>query len=389
MSDWPDDKDEALEQVVNTAERATDEGGVTQMRAENAAVGDACEFVAEFSERGELSSAESNALADMLGDTLARYNKTDLKQEFREVFVEESQRGTPFNVLLENRLESVTVVKTTDRRQGQVFRWHFSDGVMLETEQSKDGTRKHNDWRGFKQDYFDALLATGNGERIAEPEKEMNDPEDWVEWISGLLLDHAEEQVHVGPRTEAVRQLRDLVERSAAYLDMEHMRDRQGVWIDADADDVEDGELVTDGGVSELRVSQQAIKRVCDEASISTRALQVELDARGLTAGGSGVSDAEYIDGRRVPFWSLDPSFADPQEVVPEVQSPAEQVIEEERERAVDERTAVGAVEDDDSEDDAPAVRDRREHEEPDGDQSTGEIDSYGVDPDGGGDDDE
>lgn len=380
---------EAAEELTEAAQEATERDGINRLKGENSVVGDACELVAELSDAGEMSESQMNALADQLSEILARYNKTDLKSEFSEHYAETGGEGVPFDQLLEKRLESLQVVHSTDAKQGTVWRWHFSDGVKLETETSKDGGRKHYDWNAFKRDYFDSLVALGDGERIANPKPELRDPDEWQEWIDDLILRHSEPVEHVGPRTEAVRMLRDYVSRNIAYLDMADMRDRQGVWLDADSDQ----EGVADGGATELRVPVEEVKRICDQVGITTRGLQVELEARGVTHDDTnGVSGATYVDGTRVGYWSLSTTFAEPEEVVAEPKTPAELAQEEEEAEIEDRRTSVGAVEGNENESATDTTEQPAPPSEPDDeeqeDYEPGMRDSMGVDPDEVSDDD-
>lgn len=375
MSDFMD----TAEALVDDAHAAANRDGIERLKAENRLVGDACEKVAELSTAGEISEGEMNALADQLADVLARYNKTDLKSEFSEHFAETGGDGTPFDQILEDRLESLQTIYSSDAKQGTVWRWEFSDGVQLETQTSKDGGRKHYDWTALKRDYFDALVSLGKGEKIAQPDPDLRDPDQWQDWIDDLILKHSEPVKHVGPRTEAVRMLRDYVSRNIAYLDMADMRDRQGVWVDADTSDEE---ATADGGVSELRVPVNEVKRICDQVGISTRALQIELEARGMThADTNGVSGATYADGTRVGYWSLDPTFADPEEIIADPKSPAEKSKERQQERVEDSRTQVGAV-DDDVDQPEPEPMPRSPDTDDEEDYEPGEYGSFGADPD-------
>lgn len=373
----------AAEELVDKAEQAADREGVQRLKAENSVVGDACEVIAELSENGDISESETNALADQLSDLLARYNKTDLKDEFREYFTEERGDGIPFDALLEERLESLQTIHSTDAKQGTVWRWHFSDGVQLETETSKDGGRKHYDWNGFKRDYFDSLVALGDGEKITKPAQDHREPTDWQEFVDSLILEHSEAVKHVGPRTEAVRMLRDYVTRNIGYTQMKHMRDRNGVWVDYDVDT--GGKATADGGVNELRIPVEEVKRICDQVGISTRGLQIELDARGVThADTNGVSGAEYVGGVRVGYWSLSPTFADPDEIIEDPKTPAEQSKERREEQLEEQRTNVGATaEEADQPDPQPSPPSRPPQGDDDFDEyEPGMTDSFGTDPD-------
>jgi len=373
-----------LEDLATAAQEIDRDDAYTVARRENEIQGEACEAVAELSKNGDITRAEKNQLADVLADELAQYTKTDLKNEFDEYFQRE-QSGTPFDTLIEERLDEVVVVKNTDHRQGAVFRWHFSDGVQLETETSADGTRLHRAWPEFKELYFEARLAAGAGERIADPTHERRDSDQWRAFINDLILDHATTVEHVGPRTEAVRQLRDYISRQPAYVDIRETRNRGGVSVAGDPDSV--GDLDDD---SHIRIPTEDIKRICDQVGITTRALQIELDARGVTADGmGGVSDDTYVDGQRVSFWVVTGALAEPGSIVADPDSPAEQAAQEAAERRDETRTSLGAVDSDENDgptgDTAPPP-DRGgpdDTDDPDGeDYEPGVAESLGTDPD-------
>jgi hypothetical protein len=393
------DLEDGTEKLLDEAEEIDSEDGMTaRMRRENQLLERAVDYIAAWSEDGQISSANANALADALASELAHYTKTDIKDEFTGVFVDggDAADGIAFDQLIEQRLQEVKVVSTTDAKQGLVWRWHFSDGVQLETEKSKDEGRKHYDWPSWKEDYFEALISLGKGERIAPPTRDRRDSEDWKEFLSDILLERAETVEHVGPRTEAVKHLRDYVNRQTAYAEVKDMRDRQGIWMDAPPAD-DEGEAATDGGgPSQIRIPTQAVKRVCDQAGIETRALQIELDARRQTLPDvAGVSDYEYVDGQRISFWCLDANFAEPAEFVQDAESPADQVAREQEESAEDARTDVGAVDTDNEEtndgtetDDTNNDTKRRgaPEDEPDDEQAAdfepGVSAGFGVNPD-------
>lgn len=370
-------------QLVDDAESAVAKDGIDQLKAENALVGDACERISEESRGGNISKSELNALADTLADTLERYTKTDLKNEFKTHFANGSN-GTAFDELIETRLESIQAVHSTDAKQGTVWRWEFSDGVVLETETSKDGGRKHYDWEAFRRDYFDALVSLGEGESVSDPTGDLTESGEWQEWINQQILNNTEPVEHVGPRTEAVRLLRDYIERNVAYRELNMMRERNGIWTDSSDPD----------SMTELRIPLEQIKRICDELSITTRALQIELDARGLTHENvNGVSGAGYADQVRIPYWTLSPSIADPSDVISDPTTPAEKAAERRDERHESDRTTVGDMENTDSDsasDVSSADNPKGKRDQPgmfgdetdDDEYTPGVTDSFGTDPD-------
>lgn len=372
--------EDGTEELLNAAEDVDGDSPMARMRAENEILSKAVDYVAAWSEAGEVSNANANALADALSGEFAHYTKTDIKEEFNDVFVDNGAGtdGIPFDELIEQRLDEVKIVTTTDAKKGLVWRWHFSDGVQLETETSKDDQRKHYDWVNWREDYFEALLSLGRGERIAPPRQEHRDSADWKEWLSDIVLENAQTVEHVGPRTEAVELLKDFVNRQTAFAEVRDMRDRQGIWMDAPPVDGGDEAATDGGGPSEIRIPTQAVKRICDQAGIETRALQIELDAREHTLPNvSGVSGFEYVDGQRVSFWSLNPDFADPAEFVEEPETPAEQVAREQEEAAEEARTDVGAVDDEsDGEDEDKTEASDEEPEADHADESDAQEDT-------------
>ena len=305
MTDWIDD----AQTLINTF-RSKKEGldGVDALKLENRLKGDACELVETHTSNGDMSEQDVAAFAGQLSDVSDSYTKTDLKDEFGEYIKSTDEDGIPLDDLIENRLEEIVIVTTTDHKQSTVWRFKFSDTVVIETETSKEGTRKHHSWPLFQKDYFDELVALGKGEQIAKPTEERQDTSDWVNWIDDLILSQSTIKQHVGPRTETVRQLQDVVERNTAHTDIEDVRTRQGVWAwsEGTVDDHDD--------IEELRIPFAKVERVCDQIGISTRALQIELEARGHGIDGiNGVSDYTHHDGVRVAYWRLDPSFAEPE----------------------------------------------------------------------------
>ena len=334
-----------LDTLISKAHTASEaETMLQRVRVENQVVADACEAVRELSEAGDLSEAQMNGLAENLSRLLEQYTKTDLKTEFREYFGERS--GEPFDEIIETRLETVKIIANTDAKQGSVFRWHFSDGVKLETETSDEGSRLHYSWNHFRDLYFDALLAENRGEAIADPTPERRGGEEWRDWISDVILDHSETVEHVGPRTEAVRQLRDYISRSVGYTDLAKVSERAGIGIDVDDATQTVADLDAD---TQLFVPRKQITRVCEQTGISSRALQIELDAREVTSDAiAGVSQTTYLDGCRFPYWVVTLRLATPQELVAHPESPAEQLRREQQERREEEATDVGVVADED-----------------------------------------
>jgi hypothetical protein len=59
-------------------------------------------------------------------------------------------------------------------------------------------------------------------------------------------------------------------------------------------------------------------KDAAEEHDITTRAVQNELDARGMTVEGRQVSETKYVGGQYQTFWKLGGNFASPAAYQPE-----------------------------------------------------------------------
>lgn len=291
-----------------------------------------------------LSSSQASAYCGQIAEAAAFYTKTDLKgllDEALEAQREATDGRRPLDQLVEDDLEEVVIVTTSDARQSTLYRWHFEDGVMFETQSTKDG-RTHFSWPEFRNEYFDAAHRDP-----AKPGPERRSGDDWRRFIVDIMNERAREIETRGPRTTALDSLRNFIRRSTAYDDIEHMVDFDGIRID---DDPEDGDP------EEIWIPNHDIKRICDASELdSVRALQVELDARGLTVDRvTGVSEQTFVHGNSCTYWVLDAEIATPGGYDDDPKDPAEQVFEEQNE-------------DDQSEDDG---------------RGSGEIGTVGSDPD-------
>jgi hypothetical protein len=216
-----------------------------------------------------------------------------------------------FNKVIEEDLIEVVKSKSTDHHQRTVYHWRFPGGIV-ETRQSKDDKHSHFDWGHFRHDYFDAT------DEMPDP-PENSGSEDWV----AFLVEQIEENLRVdkskGPRTCAVDELRGNIRSKTGYAELEDAIRHDGVYID---DDPENGDP------DEVWVPNAIIKRICDNNELnSTRALQLELDARGLSSPQIvGVSHTERINDRSVTFWRLAVDIATPAGYVTDPKTPAQKV---------------------------------------------------------------
>jgi nucleoid DNA-binding protein len=321
-------KDRAMSAMQNAAEGLAD----AHAEADNAAMAGAAEqeHVTEFVD--EIAQALADGLNDAVGfyagavaEEAEYYSKTDLKQQIKDRT--EELRGSdkqPLDEFVEERLETVTVVKTTDHRQGAEYIFDFGT-FKVETRSGKDG-RGH-----FRFDAFRNLIHESGGVNTAPPVKDRRGGEEWRDFMVDMISERGEEQYTRGARTKAFEALRNKVKRLTGYGTPESALDHTGVWVVREEDDLpewwqafartdasDDRDLPTDS-VSEVRVHESVIEPILEDVEITRSALYHELNARNLTVPGtSGASMSEWVNGSDERFWTLLPDLGTPRTYVPD-----------------------------------------------------------------------
>lgn len=321
-------KDRAMSAMRDAAEGLAD----AHAEADNAAMAGAAEqeHVSAFVD--EIAQALAEGLNDAVGfyagavaEEAEYYSKTDLKQQIKDRT--EELRGSdkqPLDEFVEERLESVTVVKTTDHRQGAEYIFDF-ETFKVETRSGKDG-RGH-----FRFDAFRNLIHESGGVNTAPPVKDRRGGEEWRDFMIDMIDERGEEQYTRGARTKAFEALRNKVKRLTGYGTPESALDHTGIWVVRDradlpewwqvlasADPSNDRDLVEES-VSEVRVHESVIEPIIDDADVSRSALYHELNARNLTVpGSSGASMTEWVNGSDERFWTLLPDLGTPRTYVPD-----------------------------------------------------------------------
>jgi putative DNA primase/helicase len=189
---------------------------------------------------------------------------------------------------MENHLQRVVVNRVTDHNVDTSYQWHFN-GDLDVVFSTTGGT--HWDWYQFRERYFDET-----GVDLREPAD--GSAEDWRAFVVELIDERGEESKIRGPRTETIGALKNYIERRTAYGNIDAAAMREGVYLDGED---------ADG----LWVLSKDIQRLCAERDVSTRGLQEELRARGLTTG-SRVAERRRSSGTRVTWWRLSADIADP-----------------------------------------------------------------------------
>lgn len=339
--------------------------------ADNAAEAGAAEqkHVAAFVD--ELARALTDGLNDAVGfyagavaDEAEYYSKTDLKQQVKDK-TEELRGGDkqPLDEFVQERLESVLVVRTTDARQGAEYIFDFGT-FKIETQSGEDG-RGH-----FRFDQFRNLIHESGGVNTAPPVQDRRGGEEWRDFMISMIDDRGEERYTRGPRTKAVEALKNKVKRLSGYGTPEAALDRTGIWVVRSTVDVPEwwqflGRLSPDedrdlpaGPVQEVRVHESVIASIIEDAGITRSALYHELNARNVTVPGtSGASMNEWVDGTDERFWTLLPDLGTPRTYVPDpntaVTASAGVVSRSGEEQAVEtEHTEPDTSGDDDAQDD-------------------------------------
>lgn len=312
------DTAEGLAEVHSNADNAAEAGVAEQ------------EHVSEFVE--ELAICLSDGLDEPVGffagavaEEAEYYSKTDLKQQVKDK-TEELRGGDkqPLDEFVEERLESVTIVRTTDHRQGAEYIFDFGT-FKIETESGEDG-RGH-----FRFDQFRNLIHESGGVNTAPPVKDRRGGEEWRDFMISMIDERGEERYTRGPRTQAVEKLQNKTKRMTGYGTPEGALDHTGVWVEREAVELPEwwgslGRLTPEEGrdlpaesVQEVRIHESVIKPIIEDAGITRSALYHELDARSFTVPGtSGASMTEWVDGSDERFWTLLPDMGTPRTYVPD-----------------------------------------------------------------------
>lgn len=323
---------EARDDALTALDTAADIDGVAERaKLEQEAATEFAESMAVAIQKG-LAKAHARSTCGQFSDASKYYTKSDLADLIEDAvdkWKNEQDSRRPFDAVIDEDLDEVVIVRTTDAVQSTLYRWQFN-GASVETTATSEG-RTHFHWSDFRNEYFDAI-----GEDPAIPSKERRGGEEWREFIVDVVEERGREVTTRGPRSNAVDGLQNFIRRSIAYGDIKDMVERDGLHLDADPDD----------GPEELWIPNNDIKRICDEFELSSvRELQLELDARGYTVDRiNGVSESTFVNNNKVTYWVVTPDIADPVDYVEDPPDPAEQVREEAEEGDDDDQQSSGTL---------------------------------------------
>ena len=240
--------------------------------------------------------------------------------------------GYALDRFLEEDLQTVRRIESTDHHSETTLSWQFSDGTTVEVD---EGTHleKYNFYKKLAMGTRKKLQPELVSEEVGEPDEDGYErlslgPESrpWHEdnWISCItdLLDERQTFVEsVGARTMTWEAVANEIRLSRAVSDLPTAVDQ----LMPHAVE-EDGELV------EVWLPGKTVTKECEEYGVEPKALQEELAARGVDSddlGGDRVSERVTIEGNGVRFWRLDATHdevPETAEIVDEVETGADRL---------------------------------------------------------------
>lgn len=222
------------------------------------------------------------------------FTKSHLQSQYDSAYESHTSTSTSdiqhFDEWLRDHVEKLEVVRSTDSHIDTSYVWTFDDGTVIETE------REQFDWSEFSR-----VLTAANYEfTFCGPSPQIQNKAAWkFDFLQPFLREHAESRLVTGSRSDAILELQNTIQSTRAFRDVQQAYQTTGIYVDED-----DSEYVY--------VASAVITKIADEQGVTTRAMQVECDARGIVDG--SVSVRLCINGNRQSrFWRLPQSFAEPQ----------------------------------------------------------------------------
>jgi len=198
--------------------------------------------------------------------------------------------------LILEKLDRLVVSRSTDHNTETTYQWYFHDpDVVLET------NGEHRDATQFRNMYLDA---SGN---VAKAPSDAAKP--WYQWINNHIDEQltdddgiAEVQKTTGERTLAVNDVRQLLQSLDATTDLQAAVTSNYLYLeDEDSDTV----------LIENSIIERALS---DHDSVNFRALNAEMDAKGLLKGPAKQTSTPTISN--ITMWRIDRDWVEPINVV-------------------------------------------------------------------------
>jgi hypothetical protein len=329
----------AAEVMDRLAERLKSASGtaesLTQMQA-------AAEAIAELARDADRPEAVINSARNAAGDVAQQASRKKatiierIEAETDEVLVEDVaedlrlERMYGLDRYLEMDLEEVSILRSTDHTDDTTLRWKFTDGAVVEHEDSAH-MHRFEFWKKLNKETDKRLAPDLASEQIGEPDENEEryrrlslGPEGrpwhpssslWIECITDLMDERGTETTRVGPRTAVWEQVQEWIRRMRMVADLD----------DAVAESQGHAVLDEDGDLLELWVPASEIARLCEEWGLEPEALQSELTDRGVDSDevpGDGISEAFQANEHATRYWRFDATHDEvppPDEIVEEL----------------------------------------------------------------------
>jgi len=240
--------------------------------------------------------------------------------------------GYALDRFLEEDLQTVRRIESTDHHSETTLSWQFSDGTAVEVD---EGTHleKYNFYKKLAMGTRKKLQPELVSEEVGDPDEDGYErlslgPEtrpwhedNWISCITDLLDERQTFVESVGARTMTWEAVENEIRLSRAVSDLPTAVDQLMPHAVED-----DGELL------EVWLPGKTVTKECEEYGIEPKALQEELAARGVDSddlGGDRVSERVTIEGNGVRFWRLDATHdevPEPAEIVDEVETGADRL---------------------------------------------------------------
>lgn len=325
---------ERLNSVGTTAERMKETRYAAEAIAELAADADEPLGVVESAENAAGAVAEKGRTPkDTILEAISKATK-DVRRQAAEAGLS-LDHGYGLDRYLEEDLEGVRRIESSDHHAETTLSWHFSDGVTVEMD---DGTHleKYNFYKKLAMGTRKKLQPELVSEEVGDPEEDEDEyarlsigpasrpwaEQNWIQSITDLIDERQTFVESVGARTMAWEALANEIRLSRAVSRIEVAVDQLMPHAKTD----EDGDL------SEVWLPGKIVTAKCEEYSVTPKALQEELSARGINSddlGGDKIAERVVVDGNGVRFWRLDATHEEvpePAEIVDEVETGADRL---------------------------------------------------------------
>ena len=241
---------------------------------------------------GKLSESEADSTIRILAEGDGPFKFKRLEEMLSDAVNEHSSSPSKmrFNIWLEHHVEEVVIQQSTDHNVETTVKWVFDTGDVLETQDT------HYSW----SDFMTEVNKTNHEFVFYEPEDYVKGGQEWkVEFMMPFLNHHGEVVKVEGSRTQALEELQNTIRTRKAFDEVSEAYQGSVVYVE-------------DEDFDEVYVLSRIVSTVAEEYSVTLRALQSELDSRGVIEGKA--SEIIRLDnGQTARCWNLPSSFAEPE----------------------------------------------------------------------------